>query len=129
MIASRLPREMRQLLETVLDSFEKLEVLSRVRATAAGLAVDDLTLDNEVLRSTIKELLRDRLIEQPGLAYVLGPRGSEPAVEQLMTIYDDDRMPIITELSSLAMDRIRTMASKAFADAFILRKKRKDDDG
>lgn len=128
MIANHLPRELRQLLETILDSFEKLEVLSRVRM-AAGLAVDDPTLDNEALRSTIKELLRDRVIEPAGLVYVLGPRGSEPVVVQLMTLYDADRMPIITELSALAMARIRTMASKAFADAFILRKKRKDDDG
>lgn len=124
---SHLPREIRLLLETDLDSFEKLEVLMRVRGT--GLATDDATLDNEAMRSSLSELLHAGLIEKRGTAYVLGPRGHEPTVEEIMTLYGADRMSIIAELSSLAMERIRTMASKAFANAFVLRKKKKDDNG
>jgi hypothetical protein len=126
---TRLSPEARRLLETELDSFEKLEVMSRVRATTAGLTVDDAALDNEAMRQTVAELLRGHLIERRGAVYVVGPRVSEVAVVELLSAYDADRMAIVSELSSLAMERIRSMASKAFANAFVLRKKRGDEDG
>jgi hypothetical protein len=127
--ASRLSPEARRLLETELDSFEKLEVMSRVRGTTAGLATDDAALDNEAMRQTIAELLQGRLIERRDCVYVVGPRATDVAVVALLSAYDADRMAIVGELSSLAMERIRSMASKAFANAFVLRKKRRDDDG
>lgn len=112
-----------------MDSFEKLEVLIRIRETSSGLAVDDAAFDNAAMRWTVDELMRAQLIERRGRAYVLGPRGSEVAVAELLTLYTTDRMVVVSELSSLAMERIRSMASKAFANAFVLRKKRRDDDG
>jgi hypothetical protein len=117
------------MLETELDSFEKLEVMSRVRGTTAGLAIDDAALDNEAMRETIAGLLQTRLIERRGRIYVVGPRATDAAVVELLSAYDADRMAIVGELSSLAMERIRSMASRAFANAFVLRKKRGDDDG
>jgi hypothetical protein len=126
---TRLSPEARRLLETELDSFEKLEVMSRVRGTTAGLATEDAALDNQAMRQTIAELMRGQLIERRGAVYVIGPRATDVAVVELLSAYDADRMAIVSELSSLAMERIRSMASKAFANAFVLRKKRKDDDG
>jgi hypothetical protein len=111
-----------------MDSFEKLEVLSRVRETPAGLRVDDAALDNAAMRWTLDELLRLQLIERRDRVYVLGPRGSEPAVTELLSLYAADRMVVVGELSSMALERIRSMASTAFANAFVLRKKRRDDD-
>jgi hypothetical protein len=119
----------RHLLDEDLDSFEKLEVMARVHKSNTGLDVDDVALDNEAMRWTVDELLRAHMIEKRARAYMLGPRGVEPAVAELMAIYDADRMLVVGELSSLAMERIRSMASKAFANAFVLRKKRGDDDG
>jgi hypothetical protein len=127
--AISLSPEARRILETDLDSFEKLEVMSRVRGTTAGLAMDDPALDNQAMRQTVTELLQGGLIERRGGVYVVGPRATDVAVVELLSAYDGDRMAIVGELSSLAMERIRSMASRAFANAFVLRKKRGDDDG
>ncbi|MEO6775108.1 MAG: hypothetical protein ABI467_19235 [Kofleriaceae bacterium] len=129
MSVSKLSREIRRLLETELDSFEKLEVMSRVRGPDAALAVDDAVLDNEPMRETVRDLLRAHLIERRTGVYVAGPRATDPVVTELLALYDADRMIVVAELSALAMDRIRSMASEAFANAFVLRKKRGDDDG
>jgi len=111
-----------------MDSFEKIELLSRVRDTPTGLRIDDAVLDNAAMRWTVDELLRLQLIERRDRVYVLGPRGSEAAVTELLGLYAADRIVVVGELSSIALDRIRSMASTAFANAFVLRKKRRDDD-
>lgn len=59
----------------------------------------------------------------------LGPATQDPAFQTLMAAYDDDRLAVLTMLSTMAMERMRSMTARAFADAFVLRKKRGDDDG
>jgi len=59
----------------------------------------------------------------------LGPATQDPAFQTLMVTYDDDRGAVLAMLSTIAMERIRSMTARAFADAFVLRKKRGDDDG
>ena len=125
----RLDPDVRRLLETELDSFEKLELLARIRATASGLELADPVFDNAAMRGTLDELVSAGFVEKRGRTCVLGPRGAEAAVVSLLSLYDADRMVVVGELSSLALERIRSMASRAFANAFVLRKKRGDDDG
>lgn len=129
MIPDRFDPDIRRLLETDLDSFEKLEVLAKLRATVSGLELADPLFENEAMRWTLDELLRMRFVERRGQLYVLGPRGAEAAVVALLSLYESDRMVVVAELSTLALERIRSMASRAFANAFVLRKKRGDDDG
>jgi hypothetical protein len=126
-VTNQLRPEVRQVLATEVDSFEKLEVLSRVFSATTGLDVNDPALDNEVMASAVAELSRDRLIEERASVYVIGVRGIRPAVAELMMIHEVDRMLVVSELSSLAIERIRSMTSNAFANAFVLRKKRGDD--
>lgn len=129
MIPDRLDPEIRRLLETELDSFEKLELLARVRAAAGGLELADPLFDTEAMRWTLDELRRAGFVEKRGQLCVLGPRGTQAAIVALMSLYDTDRMTVVAELSSLSLERIRSMASRAFANAFVLRKKRGDEDG
>lgn len=124
---NQLRPEVRQILATEVDSFEKLEVLSWVHRATTGLDVNDPALDNAAMASTVADLLRDRLIEKRASVYVIGARGSRPAVAELMMIHEVDRMLVVSELSTLAIERIRSMTSTAFANAFVLRKKRGDD--
>lgn len=125
----RLDPDVRRLLESELDSFEKLELLARIRGTPSGLEIADPVFDNAAMRWTLDELLQGGFVERRGQLCMLGPRAAEPAVVSLLSLYDADRMVVVAELSSLALERIRSMASRAFANAFVLRKKRGDDDG
>jgi hypothetical protein len=44
-----------------------------------------------------------------------------------MTAYEQDRSAVLAVLSTVVVGRIRTMATRAFADAFHASKKRDDD--
>jgi hypothetical protein len=93
------------LLETDIDSFEKLEVLTRVREASPGLAVDDAALDSAAMRWTVDDLLRAQLLEKHERAYILGPRGADVAVVELLALYAADTMAeavyILCALTSL----------------------------
>jgi hypothetical protein len=59
--------------------------------------------------------------------------GAAPTEEQraacieLAAAYERDRFEIVTQMSRIAFDRIRHVTTKAFADAFRIRKPGKDD--
>ncbi|HEY6035933.1 MAG TPA: hypothetical protein VIV58_16775 [Kofleriaceae bacterium] len=129
MTPDRIDPDVRRLLETELDSFEKLELLARIRGAASGLDLGDPVFDNDAMRWTLDELLKASFIEKRGRLYVLGPRGAQASVVALLSLYAADRMTVVAELSTLSLERIRSMASRAFANAFVLRKKRGDGDG
>jgi hypothetical protein len=117
------------LLRTHLDSFEKLEVVRALRGTGQAMSRDDLGRECRFTSDTIDEvvasLARMNVVETDGArgAVHLGSMSLEPAFQSLMTIYEHDRLVVMSALSSIAMERIRNMAAKAFADAFVLRKK------
>ena len=123
---------LRRLLETKLDTYEKLElvvVLSR-RATMEAPIADlarELQVGHDVLKRLADEIARTGLVEITG--------------EQVRLVAEDGELLAITEgaaleprkvislLSSIALDRIRGMAARSFADAFTLRKKKDNGDG
>lgn len=79
-------------------------------------AVDDLTLAGFVENAG-------------GLTRLTASAEDLAAVKELVDLYDEDRILVVRALSQIAMDKIRGMAARTFADAFKLRKKREDDDG
>ena len=42
-------------------------------------------------------------------------------------MYDDDRIEVLNLMTRAAMDRVRKEAARVFADAFVLRPKKKGD--
>jgi hypothetical protein len=124
-----LPRAVAHLLETEINSFEKLELLRRARGGTTPITRDDAGFDNESMRTAIAELVKARLLADHGGVLSIGARGREPSMNELMALYDDDRLAVVSALSAFAMDRLRTLASTAFSNAFVLRKKRRDPDG
>lgn len=123
----------RALLETRLDSFEKLEVVHALRASG-GMTPEALEAACRFSSDTVQEVLaslqRVALVEpDPGRRGVvrLGGGSRDPRFEAVMQLYETDRLRVLSVLSALAMERIRHMAAQVFADAFVIKKKRGDD--
>jgi hypothetical protein len=127
----------RDLLHRV-DTFEKLEmIVALYKAPRTVMSVTELSqglkLEREMVRRSALELRGGALVELTSSDEVqlLPPTSRDhEAVRELVRLYDDDRLTIVKALGEIAVQRIRNMASQAFADAFVLRKRpRGDDDG
>jgi DNA-binding MarR family transcriptional regulator len=125
----------RRLLETQLDTFEKLEVtIALYRAGEASRALSELgkalLLDRDGVKKVAMELVANGVAEFDGPDRLrLMATYQTAQLAELARVYDEDRVLVVTTLSSIAMSRIRGMAARTFSDAFTLRKTRNDEDG
>jgi predicted transcriptional regulator len=119
----------RQVLEEYIDSFEKLEIaLALHRAPARTLSIPELAAEVQLaeglVERTVEELRGAGLVEVAGglvrLAAEWGGGAGEAAVTELAELYDEDRVLVVRTLSELAVEKIRGMAARTFAE---LRKK------
>jgi hypothetical protein len=127
-----LPATLRKLLEQTINSLEKLEIVVALAGRRSPLTQPQLETElpfpRGELHLALQELLGAGVVEVHAGAYQLvAERAAE--VAELVAKYDTDRVLVLGELSTIAMDRIRGMAARTFADAFVLRKKRGDRDG
>lgn len=127
---------LRRLLEKRLDTFEKLEIVLALRdADNRELKIEqlarELQIGSDVLRRIVTALVGTGLVEETGGDTVrLAANGSElPVLEEASKLYLEDRTQIVALFSSIALDRIRGMAARSFADAFKIGKKKGDDHG
>ena len=123
--------EAQELLVDTIETFEKLEVvraLSRRAPRTTDQLVEELALPIDVARDTLRALVaRTIIIEQPG-GWVINPKGSRhDAVLALVQIYDQDRVGVLNRMTKIALERIRADAARTFADAFVLRTRKKGD--
>jgi hypothetical protein len=131
----RLSPELIKLLETALDTLEKVDLAWHVTTSGKPLTFAELQdrtyLDRPTLREAVEELVASRvLLASPEGIVQLGARAAEPDFQALMKHYTEDRILVINTATRIAMERIRNMAASTFADAFLIRPKRKkgDDD-
>ena len=132
MTAPRLSAASLHLLETTLDSYEKLEVVRAVRdlkQLEPASLIERLQSDAGELAETIDALVAAQILRRTGNSVVLGARGGDPELVELMTIYAQDQVLVITTLSTLVVGRLRNMAANTFAEAFLIPKRRRPDDG
>lgn len=130
-MTDNLPDGLRDLLVNRIDSFEKLELVVTLHAAPRStMSVDDLCRvlkrSRDGVRQTAMELRAVSLVEltSRGELRLLPPTTRDnDAIAALVQLYRDDRVAIVRALGDLAMDRIRNLASRAFADAFVLKKK------
>jgi hypothetical protein len=135
-VTTKLPAAVIELLTTRIDSFEKLEILVALHAAPrATMSVDELCqvakLSREVVRQAALEMRAAALVELTvrGEVQLLPPTSADlRAVSELVALYNDDRFLIAKALGEIAVARIRGMASRVFAEAFVIRKKPKDGD-
>jgi hypothetical protein len=124
--------EAQELLVDTIETFEKLEVvraLSRRAPRTTEQLVDELALPIDVARDTLRALAAKHiLIEQSG-GWIIDPRNPRhAAVLALVQIYDQDRIGVLNRMTKIALERIRADAARTFADAFVLRPRKKDGD-
>lgn len=123
----------RALLIHRVDTLEKLELVSLLSRHPVGwtaiTAGEQLGIPSAVAGAALEELrLAEVLLLEPGAGYQCRPAEElAPAVKELVEIYDNDRVAILTVLAKTALERIRSSAAHTFADAFRLRGKKKGD--
>lgn len=122
--------EVRQLLDGLVDSVEKIEVLflawrePDVLWTVATAAAR-LRLPADAVGGALAELDSGKLLrrDDQGYRYAPSSEADRAAVTALCTLYDADRLLVLREITAIAMDRIRSSAARAFSDAFRFRKR------
>jgi hypothetical protein len=123
----------RTLLVTKLDSYEKLEIMRVLRGAAQTMSRSELEaacrLSSDAVEDALASLERSKLVEHDPVNHGIrvGAASADPHFATLMQTYDEDRAAVLAVLSSAVMQRLRSMAARAFADAFVIRKKRGDD--
>jgi hypothetical protein len=123
---SDVPDRVHALMTGRVNSIEKLVVIVEL-----GKRSPRKMLLSEILRAvpfeltmssdTIQELQHAKLVTISGESIELAT--DEPDLDALLRFYEEDPVGTVTALSKISITRIRGMAH-AFADAFVLRKKR-----
>jgi hypothetical protein len=114
----------KRLINEVIDSFEKLEIL--VHVYRAGYKLESATAIAKVIAVPVDEVDKCIVVlQREGVLDANGPWRS--AVDALVNMYDDDRIEVLNLMTRAAMDRVRKEAARVFADAFVLRPKKKGD--
>lgn len=122
-----------ELAVSLLDSFEKLEALLAIERARRPRKLDELATELRLARPELEQELAalvagGALIENGG-SYALPPNGPWTAhIHALAAMYESDRMMVVTTMSKAALERVRAQAARTFADAFVLRGKKGDDD-
>lgn len=86
-------------------------------------------LDRDDLRRALRELAGSGFVAEPGAEIVtLASALEEAVIDALVDLYDREKMLLVIAITEISLDRLRNLAGRAFADAFVIRKKSGDDD-
>ena len=137
-MSSILSPALRKLLDTQVESFEKLELLMLLRRSPSGpktageLALT-LNIGSDEVRSIVAALSAAGLVARAADGAIsLAPLRPEAqaVLDELARVYEEDKIVLVKVIAETAMDRLRNLAGRAFADAFVIRKNKKGgDDG
>src|SRR5688500_12785865 len=114
----------KRLLAGALDSFEKLEIVVHIHRT--GFAVVDPEKIAKAISISVDEVTT--CVQTLRAKGVLDPQGPwRGVIDALVERYDDDRIEVMNLMTKTALERVRQEAARVFADAFVLRPKKKGD--
>jgi hypothetical protein len=135
MVGDPLPEAVCTLLREHLTSFERLEIMLLLHkhpyeAWTVHAVSESTRIAMELTREALTGLTASGLIESvpgAGPAFRFGPR--EPAlrqaVEQLALTYRERHAAVMNLMSVHAIERIRSGSIRAFADSFIVAKRKR----
>ena len=134
-LTTNVPNDVLELLRARVDTFEKLELVVKLHdAPLSTMSVDEvcraLKLSREVVRQAAIELRASTLLEMTvrgELRLVPVEASDRESVDALVRLYNTDPLVIVKALGEISMDRIRNMATRAFAEAFVIRRAPDDD--
>jgi hypothetical protein len=135
-VSTGLSQTLRKLLDTHVESFEKLELLMLLRRAPEGRSTNGelalaLDLGDDEVREIVAALSSAGLVSRAVDGSIsLAPRteAERAALDELARVYAEDKIVLVKAIAETAMDRLRNLAGRAFADAFVIRKKRGGDD-
>lgn len=126
----RVPPLVHRLLSGPLDTFEKLEVAvgigrAPVQTSSLGELVTVVQMPRDQIEAGVAALRElDWLDVAGGLLRLVPPAADRAAFAALLELYEDDRPLIARVVSEIAMEKIRCMAARAFAEAFVANHKK-----
>ncbi len=130
------PPEVRALLFDRIDTFEELEVLVFLhsapgRSFTAHDIAETLRLPLDGASAALQGLVSHSLIEadkgRSSTKFRFDPRAERAAaVEALARCWSTQRYEVARLLGTYAMERVRNSAARAFADAFVIGRRKKD---
>jgi hypothetical protein len=126
-----LPESIHDLLASRIDSFEKLElVCTLAEAPRTTQSMEQLSkalkMPRDEVRQVAMELRAESLVHVTtgGEVQLLPPTEKDrAAVAELVNLYREDRFAVVKAMGEISLARIRNLASRAFADAFIIGRK------
>jgi hypothetical protein len=127
--------DIRALLGECVDSFEQLELLVLLRrergAWSAERAAAAIGATEDVAADALRVLAARRLVAagqggEPVWRYAPAEPRLDEAAAAIERSYADNRLDVVKWMSENAIARVRDAAARAFADAFLLRKEKKD---
>jgi DNA-binding IclR family transcriptional regulator len=135
--ADDLPEDVQKLLRDHIESYEQLELLVLLRTELDHRWTVDALSARFRIPASLASLALDELqtagfVEPRGhgpekqYAYLTQSNHVEATLERLIQAYREYPIPILRQMSANAIERVRTAALRRFADAFILRKDKKD---
>jgi DNA-binding IclR family transcriptional regulator len=129
-VSTSISNALRKLLDDHVESFEKLELLMFLRrapdgSSTIGELARSLDLGSDEVREIVAALVAGGLATRTDATVTLAPRTVEQraALDELARIYEDDKITLVKAIAETAMERLRNLAGRAFAEAFVIRKK------
>jgi hypothetical protein len=127
----------KELLKTRINTFEKLDLVVTLHQSphetmSVEALIRALGAPRDVIRQAVGDLRRALLVDfdSRGEVRLLAATDADrTAIGELVESYRDDPAIVLRFLGEVALDRIRSMAATTFADAFVLRRKKGEDDG
>jgi predicted transcriptional regulator len=124
--------EAQELLVDTIETLEKLEVV-RLLVRNQPRTLDSLTVElglpPTVTRDALRELEGRGIVREDNAGWCIDPRSTKrDATLALVSLYDQDRVGVLNRMTKIALERIRANAARTFADAFVLRPKKKEED-
>ncbi len=131
-----LPEPVKVLLYEHIHAYEELEALILMhrnpdKGWTARTVAEALAISDDLAADALKTLAARGIVDVFELTdsdtYYRGPREAFRAVvSELGACYDQSRLEIVMQLSTNSIERMRTGAMRAFADAFFIGKRKKD---
>lgn len=113
----------------VIDSFEKVEILVHLHGVGFAPRTAAEIAKGLAISLPVEEIEQNLRAMRP--TGVLDPNGPwSAAVAELVEMYRRDRIEVMHLITKSALDRVRretAQAARTFADAFLLRPKKKGD--
>ena len=132
---SLIPEPVRDLVRERVHAIEQIEILLRLREQApASLRIDALAsalrVPEGLVEPALAHLVTHELVaaapEPRAFRYAPASAELDAAVSALAACYVDSRVELLRLISSNAVERLRSGSLKIFAEAFRLRRKKKD---